>query len=251
MFPKIIFYDLDVFESIQNQKTLQIRKRILKYEEATADCDIMLIVRGSSNLAYHGKISELYNCSNDANETHPNKNYECMVYAILKNSHCKGFLFSSARNNERLEVDNVLQSERNKIWYGKRNNTQQVKDSFHDKQFSSNEIRICKMVFQELAQLHHGGFEIYDYKKHLNTSWQRPWNTEIALNALLWNGKGKFRCFNEEVEMFYVPFMYRERFLSVASVFIKLKIPDIIAVPMILKSLDLESTFVQISPGSS
>ena len=74
MFPKIIFCDLDVFESIQNQKILQTRKRILKYEEATADCDIMLIVRGSSNLAYHGKISELYNCSNDANEkSHTNK----------------------------------------------------------------------------------------------------------------------------------------------------------------------------------
>ena len=47
--------------------------------------------------------------------------------------------------------------------------------------------------------------------------------------------------------MFYVPVKYRKVFLGVASIFSKVKMPNVIAVPTILKSLDLESTFINIS----
>lgn len=224
----------------------QMRKRTLKYEDTTVSCDIIFVVRGNSNFVGHRKLVKMYNCLNDGSHAlQPKNDYECMFYAMLTNPNCKGYLFF-AGDDKLLYMERVLQNERDRIWYGKRTNTKRFEVSFSNRHlFSSNEIACCKNAFQDLALLIHSRFN--NYKKQLNLSWQRPWNAEIALNALLWNGKGKFVCFYEDVEMFYVPVKYRKVFLGVASIFSKVKMPNVIAVPTILKSLDLESTFINIS----
>jgi hypothetical protein len=223
-----------------------MRKRILRYEDNTVSCDIIFVLRGSANVAVLGKLAKTYNCLNGGSYAlQPKNDYECMLYAMLTNPNCKGYLFLSG-NDKLPQMGEVLRNERNRIWYGKRTNTRRFEVSFSNKHLlSSNEIAFCKQGFQELALLNQIGFT--NYKKYLNTSWHKPWNVEIALNALLWNGKGKFVCFYEEVKTFYVPVKYRTVFLGVASIFRKVKMPNAIAVPTILKSLDLESTFINIS----
>ena len=102
---------------------------------------------------------------------------------------------------------------------------------------------MCRNALREIGLLDIG---FKSYEKRSNGSWYRPWNVEVALNALLWNGKGKFVCFYEEVETFYIPVKYKEIFLGLAGVFSKVGMPDNIALPTILKSLNLESTFVRL-----
>ena len=63
---------------------------------------------------------------------------------------------------------------------------------------------------------------------------------------MVWKWQINFVCFYENVGSFYVPAKYGENFLGVASIFSKIKMPNNLAVPTILKSLDLESTFIHI-----
>ena len=221
-------------------------KRILRYEDNTVSCDIMFVLSGSSNITGHEKLTKTYNCSNArSNVLQPKSDYECMLYAMLTNPNCKGYLLLST-DAQQLKIGKLLQNERKRIWYKTRTNRNRFHVNLSEKRlFSSKEIASCKKIYQELALFRQMRFT--NYKNYLNESWQKPLNVEIVLNALLWNGKGRFVCFYEEIKMFYVPVKYREVFLAVASIFSKFKMPNDIAVPTILKSLDLESTFINIS----
>lgn len=221
-------------------------KRILGYEDHTVGCDIMLVVKENSNFTGRGKLTNVYNCLNfGGDHLQPKNDYECMLYAMLRNPECKGFLFL-ADDERPFQVEKLLKGDgRNRIWYKQGTNTKRFEVSFTNKTlFRSNKISFCRKAFKELALLIQ--IWINNLKKQMNTSSHKPWNVGMALNALLWNGNGTFVCFYEDVGSFYIPVKYRENFLGVASIFSKIKMPNDLSVPTILKSLDLESTFIHI-----
>lgn len=218
-----------------------VSKPFRRYEDHSLGCDIMFVVKESSSISGQRKISTTYNCvSHDLQQMH---DYECMLYALLTNSNCKGYLFLP-RDSRLFRNRKLRQNDRNRIWYGKRNNSKRLEVSLNNKLFfTSSEIAVCRKVFQELSLLYQIGFN--NSKKYLR-QWHKPWNVEIALNSLLWNGKGKFLCFHEEIETFYLPVRYKNVFIGMASIFKEVNMPNAIALPTILKSLDLESTFINI-----
>ena len=237
-------------EQIQDKPLAQIRKRILKHENRSDDCEIMLVFKEKSKFITHSKFTKAYNCLGvktykvGGYHFQSSNDYECMSHAMLKNPECKGFLFLS-EDDKPFDVEKVLRDDRNRIWYKKRTNSKRFEVSFTNKKlFRSNRNSFCKKAFEELALLNQ--IWLNNLKKIVNASSHSSWNVGMTLNALLWNGKGKFVCFYEHLGSFYVPVKHRINFLSVASVFSKIKMPNDLAIATILKSLDLESTFIHI-----
>ena len=80
-----------------HQPISQMPKRTLRYEDSIVSCDIVFVLSGSSNITGHEKLTKTYNCSNARSYVfQPKSDYECMLYAMLTNPNCKGYLLLSA-----------------------------------------------------------------------------------------------------------------------------------------------------------
>lgn len=192
-----------------------------------------------------GTLTKTYSCTRWAAKMH---NYaECVLDALQNNTECRGYLFMGRKEtNLTRQIEEILRNDKIIIWED--NNTDSTEGQFYSSfsgmgWLSVNEKNLCRNLIRELVILHYY-FKVYEIQS--KGSWQRPWNTDVALNALLWNGKGTFVCFRERISAFYVPAKYRESFIGLAKIFNKLKIDDDIAIPTILRSLDLESTFLKV-----
>ncbi|XP_028401836.1 uncharacterized protein LOC114524839 [Dendronephthya gigantea] len=243
----VIFALQGLCETYRDQQpiSLHVQKRILKDDSTESECDVLFVVKGQSRLRDNDpyKSVKIYNCSKVGTYSLQTLNdYECMFYAMLTNPNCKGYLFLGREIRRWKRTENLLHNDLTRIWYKGKTNTKRLQVKIDNKNLlKSKHVSTCSMVIKELALLN---IAFKNSEESSNGSWQRPWNVEIAMNALLWNGKGKFACFRREVETFYVPVKYRETFLGVASILNKVKMPDDVGVLTILKSLDLERTFL-------
>ena len=136
----------------------------------------------------------------------------------------------------------LLQGDFKQIWYKTRlYRKHEVIAVNRTNNSSATEILSCPKLIREIVVMNYY-FNLHEGK--CNKTCRRPWNSEIAVNALLWNGKGRFSCFRQEIDAIYIPEKHKNTFQGLAAIFKKHDIPDDIAVPTILRSLDLESSFL-------
>ena len=71
--------------------------------------------------------------------------------------------------------------------------------------------------------------------------WQPEWDTNNALNSWLWNGKGDYHAYWINRTILYLPQHYAETFLHLARIFRSSGVRHAIAMPTIMRLLDLDS----------
>ena len=237
---------------IDTKPMSNMRKRVLQDSEVhikgNAHYDVLIVTENVSkdqvSDIVSGTLTKTYSCTEGAAKMH---NYECVLEAMGNNTESRGYLFLGRKEANRMQqIKQILRNDRIIIW--KDNNNDSTERQFHSGfrrkgWLSVNQKNMCRNFIRELVSLHYH-FRVHEMQS--KGSWERPWNTDVVLNALLWNGKGTLVCFREHAGTFYVPGKHRESFLGLAEIFSKLRIDDGIAIPTILRSLDLESTFLKI-----
>ncbi|XP_078380613.1 uncharacterized protein LOC144663518 [Oculina patagonica] len=172
--------------------------------------------------------------------------YECLSTAMRTQPQFTGYLF--IRNDLFLNFWNIAIFNRSRIWesseqLGKQVMFQQPRESWIW-WYTPWGLKACEEAYKELIYLNDA------YKRAIIDSkgqHESSWDVENSLNALLWNGRGLNMCYRGFSNVFYIPSEHAVAFEKLSAVFQKHQVYMEIAVPTIIKMLDLSEKSVQLT----
>ena len=173
--------------------------------------------------------------------------YECLGRAIRTYPSYKGYLF--IRDDLYLNYWKIAGLNRTKIWEstklqsGNQAMFAQTRESWIW-WFTPWGLKACERAYKELIFMN-GAYkrEAID-KGHKGAV---PWDVENSLNALLWNGKGTYKCYRGYSKLFYIPASYATAFEQMSLVFQKNQVYMEIAVPTMIRMLELKEKDISIT----
>ena len=167
--------------------------------------------------------------------------YECLGEAIRRNPGFNGYLYI----NDDVIINwwNLVKFDKSKVWQGSSIGVG-VEISSSVKETPKNWIwwkqkvglSACKAAFEDINAISH---------KHGLPA--REWNVTGALEILLKNGNGTFRCGKGWSDIFYVPSRYAAAYSDLSAIFYKRRVFLEIAATTILSMLDLRSNNIKLN----
>lgn len=172
--------------------------------------------------------------------------YECLSTAARTLPQFTGYLFM--RNDLFLNIGSMATFNRSRIWQssgqlGNQVMFQQPRDSWIW-WYTPWGLKACEEAFKELIQLNNAYKRATIDKKRQEES---SWDVEYSLNALLWNGRGLNMCYRGFSNLFYIPSKHAVTFEKLSAVFQKHQVYMEIAVPTMIKMLDLSEKTEQVT----
>lgn len=172
--------------------------------------------------------------------------YECLSTAARTMPQFRGYLF--IRNDLFLNIWSIANFNRSRIWQslaqlGNQVMFQQPRDSWIW-WYTPWGLKACEEAYKELIYLNDA------YKREIidsNGQEESSWDVENSLNALLWNGRGLNMCYRGFSNLFYIPSRHAVAFQKLSAVFQKHQVYMEIAVPTIIKMLDLSEKNEQVT----
>lgn len=164
--------------------------------------------------------------------------YECLSTAIRTQPQFTGYLF--IRNDLFLNFWTISNFNRSRIWessdqLGNQVMFEQPRDSWIW-WYTPWGLKACEEAYKDLIYLNEGQKRaIIDS----NGQEESSWDVENTLNALLWNGRGLNMCYRGFSNLFYIPSEQAMAFEKLSAVFQKHQVYMEIAVPTMIKMLDL------------
>lgn len=172
--------------------------------------------------------------------------YECLSTAMRTKPGFTGYLFM--RNDLFLNIWSIADFNTSRIWksadqFGNQVMFQQPRGSWIW-WYTPWGLKACEQAFKDVIYLNDA------YRRSIidNTVQEDSWDVENSLNALLWNGRGINMCYRCFSSLFYVPNEYASAFEKLSEVFHKNQVYMDIAVPTIIRMLDLIEK-AEILPG--
>lgn len=172
--------------------------------------------------------------------------YECLSTAVRTRQQFKGYLF--IKNDVFLNFWNVANFNRSRIWQSSEQLGNQVMfQQPHDSWiwwYTPWGLKACEEAYKDLIYLND------EYKRAIIDSKgqeESSWDVENSLNALLWNGRGLNMCYRGSSNLFYIPSKDAIAFEKLSAVFQKHQVYAEIAVPTIIKMLDLSEKAEQLT----
>ena len=172
--------------------------------------------------------------------------YECLSTAMRTKPGFTGYLFM--RNDLFLNIWSIADFNTSRIW--KSADQLGVQVMFQQPRgswiwwYTPWGLKACEQAFKDVIYLNDA------YRRSIidNTVQEDSWDVENSLNALLWNGRGINMCYHCFSSLFYVPNEYASAFEKLSAVFHKNQVYMDIAVPTIIRMLDLIEK-AEILPG--
>ena len=172
--------------------------------------------------------------------------YECLSTAVRTQPQFTGYLFM--RNDVFLNFWSIANFNRSRIWessgqLGNQVMFQQPRDSWIW-WYTPWGLKACEEAYKDLIYLNDA------YKRAIIDSKgedEGSWDVENSLNALLWNGRGVNMCYRAFSNLFYIPYEHAIAFEKLSTVFQKHQVYMEIAVPTIIKMLDLTEKSEQLT----
>lgn len=172
--------------------------------------------------------------------------YECLSAAIRTDPGFAGYLFME--NDLFLNFWSIANFNRSRIWesseqLGNQVMFQQPRDTWIW-WYTPWGLKACEQAYKDIIYLNNG------YKRAIidNKEQESSWDVENSLNALLWNGRGRNKCYRGFSNLFYIPSQHADAFEKLSVVFQKHQVYIEIAVPTIIRMLDL-SEKAELLPG--
>ena len=172
--------------------------------------------------------------------------YDCLSTAIRTQPQFTGYLF--IRSDLFLNFWSISNLNRSRIWesseqLGYQVMFEQPRDSWIW-WYTPWGLNACEEAYKDLIFLNDAQKRaIIDSKGQEESSW----DVENSLNALLWNGRGLNMCYRGFSNLFYIPSEQATAFEKLSTVFQKHQVYMEIAVPTMIKMLDLSEKSEKIS----
>ena len=172
--------------------------------------------------------------------------YECLGRAIRISPGYKGYLF--IRNDLFLNYYKVAGLNRTRIWEsaelqsGSQVMFEQPRESWIW-WFTPWGLKACERAYRELISLN----ALYKRDSLDKGGRMEPWDVENALNALLWNGRGKYKCYRGYSQLFYIPAKYATAFEQMSAIFQKHQVYMEVAVPTVIRMLELRAESIPVA----
>lgn len=168
--------------------------------------------------------------------------YECLATASRRFTDHKGYLF--IKDDTFLNLWKIADLDRTRIWSTWENHGSQVMFTLSRDQwiwwFTPWGLGACQNAFKELIHLN----VLHKRQDKEETTNLQIWDVENSLNALLWNGRGYYRCYRSSTNVFYVPKSLSSVFGRLSSIFQKHQVFIEIAVPTMVRLLQLEDKVI-------
>ena len=172
--------------------------------------------------------------------------YECLSTAIRTQPQFSGYLF--IRSDLFLNFWSIANFNRSRIWessgqLGNQVMFEQPRESWIW-WYTPWGLKACEEAYKDLIYLNDEQKRaIIDSKGQE----QSLWDVENSLNALLWNGRGLNMCYRGFSNLFYIPSQHAVAFEKLSAVFQKHQVYMEIAVPTMIKMLDLSEKAEKLS----
>ena len=172
--------------------------------------------------------------------------YECLSTAIRTKPGFAGYLFM--RNDLFLNFWSIAKLNRSRIWesagqLGNQVMFQQPRETWIW-WYTPWGLNACEQAYKDVIYLN----DVYKRAIIDNKEQKISWDVENSLNALLWNGRGENKCYRAFSNLFYIPSKHAGAFEKLSAVFQKHQVYMEIAVPTIIRMLDLIEKVEQL-PG--
>ena len=171
--------------------------------------------------------------------------YECVGTAIRSHPGFKGYLFM--RNDLFLNYRSIANLSRSRIWespeqLGSQAMFEQPRESWIW-WYTPWGLKACEQAYKEIIYLNDA------YKRAIidTKEQESSWDVENSMNALLWNGRGVNMCYHSFSNLFYIPTEHASAFEKLSVIFQKHQVYMEIAVPTIIRMLDLSEKTEQLS----
>ncbi|XP_068732502.1 uncharacterized protein [Montipora capricornis] len=171
--------------------------------------------------------------------------YECLGAAMRTHLGFAGYLFM--RNDLFFNFWNAANFSRSRIWESSEQLGNQV--MFEQPReswiwwYTPWGLKACEEAYKELIHLND------EYKRAIidKKDQEISWDVENSLNALLWNGHGANMCYRGFSNLFYIPSEYVTAFEKLCVIFKKHQVYMEIAIPTIMRMLDLSEKTKKLS----
>ena len=170
--------------------------------------------------------------------------YECLAAAARRFLRFKGYLLT--KDDTFLNLWKIAELDRTRIWTDSANLGDQRMFSMLRDQWiwwsTPWGLPACENAYKDLVHLN----ELHKLQTREKVNNPLTWDVENSLNALLWNGRGSYHCFRSSTNVIYIPRTFSFVFERLSSVFYKHQVFMDIAVPTIVRMLQLEGKIVRL-----
>ena len=171
--------------------------------------------------------------------------YECVGAAVRAHPGFKGYLFM--RNDLFLNFRSIANLSRSRIW----ESSEQLGSQAMFEQpceswiwwYTPWGLKACEQAYKDIIHLNDAYRRAIIDKKEQESSW----DVENSINALLWNGRGVNMCYRGFSNLFYIPTEHASAFEKLSAIFKKHQVYVEIAVPTILRMLELSEKAKQLT----
>lgn len=171
--------------------------------------------------------------------------YECLSVAMRSYPGFAGYLF--IRNDLFFNFWNVANYSRSRIWESSEQLGNQV--MFEQPRdtwiwwYTPWGLQACEGAYKDVVYLND------EYKRAIidKKDQEFSWDVENSLNALLWNGRGANMCYRGFANLFYIPSEHVTAFERLSFIFQKHQVYMEIAVPTIIRMLELSEKTKKLS----
>lgn len=165
--------------------------------------------------------------------------YSCVAGAIQSYPNYKGYLF--VKNDVFVNFWRLSELDLGRVWYTPTLSSQAMFEQSRDPWiwwYTPWGLKACEKAFKRTIFLNSLNKKM---AKNINDVDTKPtWEIENSLNALLWNGRGRYHCYRGDANIFYIPAKYANEFEKLSRIFRDYEVFMDIAVSTIIAMLELK-----------
>lgn len=172
------------------------------------------------------------------NSMHGMTAYSCVAGAIQAYPSYKGYLFT--KSDVLLNFWRLSELDFKRIWHTPMLSNQTMFEQSRDRWiwwYTPWGLKACEKAFKRTIFLNSLNKKMSRNIKDVDT--KQAWDIENSLNALLWNGRGRYNCYHSDANIFYIPDKYANEFEKMARIFSDYGVFIDIAVSTIIAMLEL------------
>jgi hypothetical protein len=165
--------------------------------------------------------------------------YACLAGAIKTYPNHKGFLF--IKSDILVNYWRLSELDLQRIWQTKTRGEQAIFEQSRERWiwwYTPWGLKACEKAYKRMISLNSADKKKTRQEDELKD--ESSWDIENSLNALLWNGRGRYRCYHGDANIFYIPAKYASAFENMARIFEEFGVFIDIAVSTIIRMLELK-----------
>lgn len=172
--------------------------------------------------------------------------YSCVAGAIQSYPNYKGYLF--IKSDVLVNFWRLSELDITRIWQTPTLSGQAMFEQSRDPWiwwYTPWGLKACEKAYKRIIFLNSLNKKM---SKNINdVDSKTTWEIENSLNALLWNGRGRYLCYRSDANIFYIPSKYANEFEKMSRIFADYRVFMDIAVSTIIAMLELKEKNVILS----